>query len=115
MARDAPFTHRDDKLVVPLFISPNFAVLLENAFDELSVTLMSRDNRIKVVRLMLSNSLPHSGNAEYTVVITFNAKISAESARFLAREVSRWKNESLKAAMKWGHEKSGRATPDSQV
>jgi hypothetical protein len=44
---------------------------------------MSRDNRIKAIRLMLSDSLARSGRAEYCVVITFSAKVSAEGAQLL--------------------------------
>ena len=99
MARDVPFTRRDHQIVVPLSIPPKFAVLLENAFDELSADSMSRHNHVKAIRLMLSDSLPHGGNAEYSVVITFGAKVSAERAQSLAREVSQWRRESLKVAM----------------
>jgi hypothetical protein len=97
---DAPFTHRDNEIVVRVFISPNFAVLFENAFEELSATLMSHDNRVKAVRLMLRDSLPRSDNAEYWIVITLNAGVSKKTAEFLTKEVVRWKRKSLKVARK---------------
>jgi hypothetical protein len=75
-------------------------VLFEKAFDELSAGLMSRDNRIGGVRLMFSDSLPRSEKAEYCVLITFNAEVSAKSAQLLTREIAQWRRESLKVAMK---------------
>ncbi len=100
MVPDAPFTHRDNEMVVRILIPPNLAVLLENAFAELTATLMSHDTRVKACRLLLSDRLARRKSAEYLVVITLDTVVSNEIAQLFAREVGRWKKGSLRMAMK---------------
>jgi len=98
MVPDEPFTRSDNEMAVRILIRPNLAVLLENAFDELTNTLMSHDARVKACRLMLSDRLARHDRAEYLVVITLDTVVSSEIAQLFAREVGRWKRESLKMA-----------------
>jgi hypothetical protein len=99
MAPDEPFTHCDNEMVVRILIPPNLALLIENAFDELTATLMSHDTRVKACRLLLSDRLARRNSAEYLVVITLDTVVSSEITRLFAREVGRWKRESLKMAI----------------
>jgi len=96
MVPDAPFTHRDNEMVVRILIPPNLAVLLENAFDELTASLMSHDACVKACRLFLSDRLARHKSAEYLVVITLDTVVSSEIAQLFAREVGRWKRKSLR-------------------
>ena len=99
MVPDEPFTHSDNEMVVRILIPPNLAVLLENAFDELTATLMSHDTRVKACRLLLSDRLARRNSVEYLVVITLDTVVSSEIAQLFAREVGRWKRESLRMAI----------------
>lgn len=100
MVHDEPFTHSDDEMLVRIFIPPNLAVLLENNFDDLAATLMSHDARVKACRLLLSGRLARRKSAEYLVVITLDTVVSSEIAQLFARQVGRWKRESLRMAIK---------------
>jgi len=105
---DEPFTHSDIEMAVRILIPPNLAVLLENAFDELTNTLMSHDARVEACRLMLSDRLARHDRAEYLVVITLDTVVSSEIAQLFAREVGRWKKESLRMTIK---RRPGKAEP----
>jgi hypothetical protein len=99
MVPNEPFTHSDNEMVVRILIPPNLAVLLENAFDELTATLMTHDTRVKACRLLLSDRLARLKSAEYLVVITLDTVVSSEIAQLCAREVGRWRKESLRMAI----------------
>jgi hypothetical protein len=100
MVPNEPFTHSDNEIALRILIPPNLAVLLENAFDQLTATLMSHDTRVKACRLLLSDRLARHKRAEYLVVITLDTVVSSEIAQLFAREVGRWKKESLWMAIK---------------
>jgi hypothetical protein len=99
MVPDEPFTRSDNEMAVRILIRPNLAVLLENAFDALTASLMSHDPRVKACRLLLSDRLALRKSAEYLVVITLDTVVSSEIAQLFAREVGRWKKESLTMAI----------------
>lgn len=93
------FTHGDNEIDVRIFIPRNLAVLLENAFNELSATLMSHDEHVTAVSLTLRDSLLRSEKVEYWVVIALNAAFPNETGQLLAGEVARWRKEFLKISM----------------
>ena len=99
MVPDVPITHSDNEMVVRILIPPNLAVLLENAFDELTAILMSHDTCVKACRLLLSDRLARRKSVEYLVVINLDTVVSSEIAQLFAREVGRWKRESLRMAI----------------
>jgi len=83
---------------VTLRVPSNLALLLETALDELAAALASHEKRVKTVGLRFRDFLTGKGRTEYFVVIRLKAAVQDTIALTLAREVTRWRDETLRRA-----------------
>jgi hypothetical protein len=93
---DPHFTHTEKEIVVRLSVPSKLALLLETSLDELAVTLASHDKRVKTVGLMFQDFLTDRDHIDYFAVISLGAAVGQTAALRLAKEVDRWKTETLR-------------------